>query len=529
MRHYSRDRRSSRSSRHYRQPASKARAARHYNRYQARPSRGNRGKWILSGFIVLVLLTTFLIVTTPWEAFQLRNAQEVSVPLSVESSSITTQNRERVESYLTALDQQIAEAYEIPDNHAHQEFFLELVNQARTSNDMGAVAWDDLSEQVGFVHAIDMAAYQYMSHWNQLGFGPDIRYSLAGGTEWVQENVYSFWYRYETGQAVPIDNWESVIEDAHENLMNSPGHRANILNPEHTHVGIGMAYNTETGEFRAAQEFINRYIDLDNLPQEANPSESITISGQLLLGSSNPLINIAYEPYPQNMTVKALNETNTYQTPAEFVEVIPVSVDSIGYFEAEFELGAQSGLYHIYIWVDYADMKPQAIDRVIWVPAMPEIDLNIPIPAPNSNIQPDTSEKAPDFSLNSIEGQTISLSDYNGKPVLLFFFASWCQYCQAEAEVLMSIYNKFHAQGFDILAINLAYNDDVTQLGAFIERYGWEFPVVLDDTGDVSKLYHQMGVPMNVFVTSNGSVGHIIKGVMEQDMIDQIVQQLLSD
>lgn len=527
MRRNSRER--SRLQRSHHRPSSRSRRSLRYRRPTSRSSRGQDSKWVIGGIFILVLLVTILIVTKPWEVIQQKQATEETGPLSQNPSPTSTFSTEGIEISYNIVDERIAEDFAIPDNRALQEYFLDLVNQSRKSNGLGTVAWDEYAAQVGLTHAIEMATYQYMSHWNQMGFGPDIRYSLAGGTEWVQENVYASWNRYETGQAVPIDDWESVINEAHESLMNSPGHRANILNPEHTHVGIGMAYNPEIGEFRAAQEFINRYIELDDLPQEANPSEKITISGQLLPGSSDPLINIAFEPYPHELTIEALNETSTYQTPAEFVEVIHVSLDSDGNFEAEFELGSQPGLYHVYIWVDYADLKPQAIDRVIWVPSVPDQGVNIPSPAPTSVASHETSDKAPDFSLLSTDGETVSLSDYYGKPVLIFFFASWCQYCQDEAEALMSIYEKYHFQGFDIVAINISYNDDLTQLVSFVEKYGWEFLVVLDENGDISRLYNQMGVPMNVFVTRDGNVAHVVRGAMKEEMIDQVVQQLLSD
>jgi uncharacterized protein YkwD len=267
-------------------------------------------------------------------------------------------------------DQSVADT-NIPDYKKMQQYFLTLVNQARVDGGLRPVAWDDLAAQVGQAHASEMVSSLYMSHWNLLGYGPDIRYSLAGGTENVQENVFSYWQRYSSGEAVPIENWETIIEKAHESLMDSPGHRRNIMNPDHTQVGIGLAYDPETGEFRAAQEFINRYIAMDDLPQEAIPLEEISISGQLYPGSSEPLINIAFEPYPYELTVDALNKTSTYQSPANFLEAFSVSPDLDGRFETKFELGSQPGLYHIYIWVNYANENPLAIDSVIWVPRAP--------------------------------------------------------------------------------------------------------------------------------------------------------------
>jgi hypothetical protein len=214
-----------------------------------------------------------------------------------------------------------------------------------------------------------MAVNQYMSHWNLLGYGPDVRFSLAGGTEAVQENVYSSWQRFDDGRPVPVTDWETEVRKAHESLMSSPGHRVNILNPDHTQVGIGLAYDLATGEFRVAQEFINRYVVLQPVPQTARVSDMLTISGRLMPGASNPLVNIAYEPLPQPMTAEELSAMNTYQSPAQIVETISALTSSDGSFTAVITLDkpGSTGLYHIRIWIQYNERDVQAVDALVWV------------------------------------------------------------------------------------------------------------------------------------------------------------------
>ena len=71
------------------------------------------------------------------------------------------------------------------------DYFIRLINDEREKYGLSSLVLGDLEAKAGQAHAIQMAENQYMSHWNQSGYGPDIRYSMTGGTEWVQENVYS--------------------------------------------------------------------------------------------------------------------------------------------------------------------------------------------------------------------------------------------------------------------------------------------------------------------------------------------------
>jgi hypothetical protein len=246
---------------------------------------------------------------------------------------------------------------------------LELVNTDRTMEGLSPVQWDAFAAQIGQAHAEDMAANGYMSHWNLAGEGPDIRYGQAGGTETVQENAYMYWWRYDDGRPAPIKDWEAVIHEAEEMLMNSPGHRANILNPVHTHVGIGIAYNAQTGDVRISQEFLNRYITLVSLPAQARVGDTLTLSGQLLSSASEPLINLAYEPFPMPVTIDWLNTTSTYVSPAEFFVALEPEMGANGRFTAQVTLDSEGrpGIYHIRIWVRVAGESVQGADVIIEV------------------------------------------------------------------------------------------------------------------------------------------------------------------
>jgi len=257
-----------------------------------------------------------------------------------------------------------------PDPVSLGQLMLELINRDRKANGLNPVTWDAIAALAGQNHAQEMADLGYVSHWNIDGHGPDFRYVAAGGLDSVQENVYSYRSWKPDGTAAPITNWNDVILTAQKSLMASEGHRANILLPEHTHVGIGVAYNVATGDVRITQEFVNRYVQVSPLPRRARPGDRIVLRGDLLPGSLDPMINLAYEPLPSGLTLAELNATRTFASLAQNVTSIPGVVDNRGAFIAEFKLDSPSeaGLYHVRLWVKREDGKQVlASDSIIEV------------------------------------------------------------------------------------------------------------------------------------------------------------------
>ncbi|MDV7390855.1 CAP domain-containing protein [Arthrospira platensis SPKY1] len=248
-----------------------------------------------------------------------------------------------------------------------QQQMYRLVNDERASHGLSQLAWDTTAALAGQRHAEDMAQFNYFSHWNRDGLGPDHRYTQIGGKHAIMENLHAFNHIYNNGQSAPIENWQEVIQNAHTGLMNSPGHRANILDPAHTHVGIGMAYNPQTGQFRLAQEFTNQYVRLVvPLPLEANPGEEIVIQGNIE-GSAinNALLDLAYEPFPLPMHIDDLNQSGTYQSAAASLETRRLDV----VFNTSITLpdSAAPGLYHIRIFVDLPTGQAQVMNHVVTV------------------------------------------------------------------------------------------------------------------------------------------------------------------
>lgn len=256
------------------------------------------------------------------------------------------------------------------DDPALQTTMLDAINQDRQNNGLAPVAWDATAAAAGTLHAADMAANSYFSHWNMRGHGPEYRYNQAGGRDSVMENIFTYSYRFDTGKPAPINDFVSIVEMAQESLMNSPGHRANIVAPEHTHVGVGFAYNPETGSFYLAQEFVNRYVELQPLPLQAERGTSLQITGRLLPEAHTPTINLTYQPFPKPLSLAELNATSSYSRDVDIYAAISPEIETDDTFTAPVQLDhqGQAGVYSVRVWVTVQGQSVLASEWLIDVP-----------------------------------------------------------------------------------------------------------------------------------------------------------------
>jgi peroxiredoxin len=137
---------------------------------------------------------------------------------------------------------------------------------------------------------------------------------------------------------------------------------------------------------------------------------------------------------------------------------------------------------------------------------------------------------APDFTLTDLSGETVSLQDFRGRPVMVNFWASWCPPCRSEMPAMEAMYQEFRAADLEILAVNATYQDRITDAEAFVEENQLTFPVLLDRTGEVNQAYQVHSLPTTFFIDSRGVIQKIvIGGPMQEALIFRHVENLLED
>lgn len=135
---------------------------------------------------------------------------------------------------------------------------------------------------------------------------------------------------------------------------------------------------------------------------------------------------------------------------------------------------------------------------------------------------------APDFKLPVLAGSEISLAQYRGQPVLINFWATWCSPCRLEMPELVRVYEAHKAQGFTLLGVNLTFQDSLPDVQAFVKEFNMTFPVLLDETSNVTYSTYQLrGLPTSVFVDRGGGIVRLQIGAMTASQIDAFVAEIM--
>jgi cytochrome c biogenesis protein CcmG/thiol:disulfide interchange protein DsbE len=134
--------------------------------------------------------------------------------------------------------------------------------------------------------------------------------------------------------------------------------------------------------------------------------------------------------------------------------------------------------------------------------------------------------QAPPFTLATTDGRPVSLAGLRGKPVVIAFFASWCQPCQEELPVLEQFARD---EGDRMHVVAISFQDLKSDSVDFVHRLGVTFPALLDGpTAPVAERYGVRGIPQTVFVDANGVVRGRVYGVTSHDELAPAIDDLLA-
>jgi len=134
---------------------------------------------------------------------------------------------------------------------------------------------------------------------------------------------------------------------------------------------------------------------------------------------------------------------------------------------------------------------------------------------------------APDFTLQSLDGKTVRLSDFRGKPVVLNFWATWCGPCKIETPWLVEMQNQYGAQGLQIVGVAMD-DSGKDEIARFAKNMGMNYPVALgkeavgDAYGGVSYL------PESFFVGRDGKIVDKIMGLEGRSEIEDAIKKALN-
>jgi len=140
----------------------------------------------------------------------------------------------------------------------------------------------------------------------------------------------------------------------------------------------------------------------------------------------------------------------------------------------------------------------------------------------NLSIEPDT-----DFTLATLEGNLISISDYRGKVVVVDFWSSWCTPCRREGDILAETHKFWEDRGVEFIGV--AIWDTEQSVRDFIDFYGIEYVNAIDTTGLTAVDFGVTGIPEKFFVNHQGKIIRKVVGPNTRHTLDDILTDLTDE
>jgi len=152
--------------------------------------------------------------------------------------------------------------------------------------------------------------------------------------------------------------------------------------------------------------------------------------------------------------------------------------------------------------------------------SLPILSINCASPCP------DIGKSAPDFTLESIEGGKISLSDFQGKKILLNFWATWCGPCKSELPFFQAIHSEQSMKNVAIVAIDIKEN--TTTVKNFADSQDYTFTILLDKDAKIAQKYClPSALPITIFIDSQGIIkARKIGAFRSQDELEKMLRSL---
>jgi len=120
-------------------------------------------------------------------------------------------------------------------------------------------------------------------------------------------------------------------------------------------------------------------------------------------------------------------------------------------------------------------------------------------------------QQAKDFTVPTADGGSVKLSDFQGKVVVLNFWATWCSPCREEMPALERLYRKYRARGLVVLAVSMD-SEGAAVVAPFVKEHGLTFPIGLDRKGAVAGLYGIRALPSTMIIDRKGNLSLIALG-----------------
>lgn len=134
---------------------------------------------------------------------------------------------------------------------------------------------------------------------------------------------------------------------------------------------------------------------------------------------------------------------------------------------------------------------------------------------------------APQLRLKDLSGNSVSLTDYSGKVVLVNMWATWCPPCKAEMPTLEAFYEKYKNDGFVIVGINDGETRDLVE--PFVSEHNLTFPIWLDEHYASEKAFNTANLPSSYVIDRQGTVRLMWIGAISARVLEKYVPDVIKE
>jgi uncharacterized protein YkwD len=244
---------------------------------------------------------------------------------------------------------------------------LDIINKSRKKNNASPVKLDILASRVANKMCREAAENNYVGHWNLAGEKPYLRYAFAGGYDHVSENAFGEWS--SDNYDVSDSKISFMMKSGHESFMAerapNDGHKKNIIDKSHNFVGIGFYLTGK--QFRYYEEFLDRYLEFENIPVQVKLNESCSITVKTKGECFLYYLIIYREKFPQALEPQQISRKGSYEDYSD-EEYLKIPAWDLArwrngtYYKIPLTF-TKEGLYYIHVYYDKKEItKPTSLN-----------------------------------------------------------------------------------------------------------------------------------------------------------------------
>ena len=133
---------------------------------------------------------------------------------------------------------------------------------------------------------------------------------------------------------------------------------------------------------------------------------------------------------------------------------------------------------------------------------------------------------APAFVVKTVEGKSLKLADFKGRPVVIDFWATWCKPCRAAMPHLEVVQKRYELQGLVVMGLSVD-EEEPAEVRRFVQKLGVSFRIAMADERVLDLYGPVRSIPTTFFINRQGEVVRRVVGYIDEDTLDGYVQELL--